>query len=89
MPLVQRFGVTIDQCSGCGRIFLDGGKLEQLTEAEGSFYAPEPQQPGHPAQHYPAQPGYVERPCSSGFPGGLFGDGGYGDHCGSYRGGHH
>ncbi len=92
---VQRFGVTIDQCTGCGGIFLDRGELEQLAEAEGNFYAAQqqPQQPPSaaypPAQQYAAQPAYVEGPRPGGFLGGLFGGGYYGGRHGGYRGGHH
>lgn len=69
---VQRFGVTIDQCTGCGGVFLDRGELEQLSEAEAKFYAAQ-QQPqqlppaGYAPQQYPAQPMYVESPRPRGF----------------------
>ncbi|WP_083211989.1 zf-TFIIB domain-containing protein [Mycobacterium intracellulare] len=92
---VQRFGVAIDQCTGCGGIFLDRGELEQLAEAEAKFYAApqQPQQPPSgtypPQQQYPAQPTYVEAPRPRGFLGGLFGEGYYGGRHGGYRGGHH
>ncbi|MBI2701577.1 hypothetical protein A9W98_09970 [Mycobacterium gordonae] len=91
---VQRFGVTIDQCTGCGGIFLDRGELEQLSEAEGKFYASQqqPQLPppgAYPPQQYAAQPGYGESPRPRGFLGGLFGEGNYGGRHGGYRGGHH
>lgn len=59
---VQRFGVTVDQCTGCGGIFLDRGELEQLSEAEAKFYAAQqqPQQPpsgAYPPQQYPPAAG--------------------------------
>lgn len=84
---VQRFGVTTDQCTGCGGIFLDLGEIEQLTEAERRFYAAQQQPPpgAYVPQPYPAQPMYVERPRQGGFLGGLFSGGYYGGH----RGGHH
>lgn len=85
---VQRFGVTIDQCTGCGGIYLDRGELEQLTEAEGKFYAAQPQQLPYPAQQYPPPPTYLEPARPRGFLGGLFGEG-YGGRHGGYRGGHH
>lgn len=87
LPL-QRFSVTIDQCTGCGGIFLDRGELESLVEAEGKFYAA-PQQPAapqYPPQQYP-QAGY-ERPRQS-FFGQLFGDTGHYGHHGGHHGGHH
>lgn len=92
---VQRFGVTIDQCTGCGGVFLDRGELEQLSEAEAKFYAaqqpPQPAPPlgGYAPAQYPAQPVYVENSRPRGFLGGLFGEGYYGGHHGGYRGGHH
>lgn len=91
---VQQFGVTIDQCTGCGGIFLDRGELEQLAEAEAKFYsAPQqpqsPPSPYPPQQQYPAQPVYVEGARGRGFLGGLFGEGYYGGRHGGYRGGHH
>ncbi|WP_082951947.1 MULTISPECIES: TFIIB-type zinc ribbon-containing protein [Mycobacterium] len=71
---VQRFGVEIDQCTGCGGIFLDRGELEVLVQAESRFYAaaqppPAPPQQYVPPQQYP-QPTYQQ----GGFLGGLFGD---------------
>lgn len=88
---VQRFGVTIDQCTGCGGIFLDLGEIGQLTESERQFYdaQQQPRQPppgGYPPQPYPAQPMYVERPRQGGFLGSLFSGGGY---YGGRHGGHH
>jgi hypothetical protein len=90
MLSLQRFGVTIDQCTGCGGIFLDRGELEQLAEAEAKFYAA-PQPPAQPYNPPPPQyqgqaPVYYERPRQGGFLGGLF-DGGR--HGGSHHGGHH
>ncbi|WP_082993134.1 zf-TFIIB domain-containing protein [Mycobacterium sp. 1245111.1] len=78
---VHRFGVEIDQCTGCGGIFLDRGELEVLAQAEANFYGSGPQpappqqysaQPQQymPPQHYPQQRG--------GFLGGLFGGGYHG-----------
>lgn len=75
---VNRFGVEIDQCTGCSGIFLDRGELEVLSQAEANFYSAG-QQP-MPAQQYVAPQQYPQRP---GFLGGLFGGG----HQGRY--GHH
>ncbi|MGH3528076.1 MAG: zf-TFIIB domain-containing protein [Pseudonocardiaceae bacterium] len=64
---VQRFGVQIDQCTGCGGVFLDRGEMEQLAQAEATFYAAA--QPPQPApQQYPPQPqpGYYEPPRRGG-----------------------
>lgn len=82
---VQRFGVTTDQCTGCGGIFLDLGESEQLTEAERRL--PQRRPPGgYVPQPYAARPMYVERPRQGGFVGGLFSGGGY---YGGRHGGHH
>ncbi|WP_082068066.1 zf-TFIIB domain-containing protein [Mycolicibacterium llatzerense] len=87
---VARFGVEIDQCTGCGGIFLDRGELEQLAAAEANFYAG---QPGSPPQRpaMPAAPAEGDR-SRGGFLTGLFapGHGQYsGGHHGGRRGGHH
>jgi Zn-finger nucleic acid-binding protein len=90
MLSVERFGVTIDQCTGCGGIFLDLGEIERLTEAEGRFYAAQSQLPLRQSvcssQPSPTQPVYVEAPRQRGFLGGLFsGESSYGGRLG----GHH
>lgn len=48
MQTVDRRGVHIDQCQGCKGIFLDRGELEQIANAEQSYYtaAPPPYQGG-------------------------------------------
>lgn len=38
MRSYERNNVTVDQCTGCGGLFLDRGELERLAEAESSFY---------------------------------------------------
>ncbi|MCO5315716.1 MAG: zf-TFIIB domain-containing protein [Solirubrobacterales bacterium] len=38
MRSYERNQVVVDQCSGCGGLFLDRGELERLVEAESSFY---------------------------------------------------
>lgn len=82
---VKRFGVEIDQCTGCGGIFLDRGELEVLSQAEANYYTVS-QQP-MPAQRYEASQQYMpapqQYPPRGGFLGGLFGGG----HQGRY--GHH
>jgi Zn-finger nucleic acid-binding protein len=52
MHTVDRRGVHIEQCQGCRGIFLDRGELEQIANAEQSFYG------GHGGQpaHYAASP---------------------------------
>lgn len=85
---VQRFGVQIDQCTGCGGVFLDRGEMEQLAEAEAKFYAAAQPQQASPQQYAASPPpGYYEPPRrQGGFFDELFGGGG---HHGGYRGGHH
>lgn len=38
MRTVDRRGVHIEQCQGCRGIFLDRGELEQIANAEQSYY---------------------------------------------------
>ena len=38
MQTVDRRGVHIEQCQGCKGIFLDRGELEQIANAEQSYY---------------------------------------------------
>ena len=40
MHTVDRRGVRIEQCQGCRGIFLDRGELEQIANAEQSYYGP-------------------------------------------------
>lgn len=70
MRTVDKDGVHIEQCGGCGGIFLDRGEMEQIARAEAQFYggaagasaaAPPPYNPagsaqGVPPQHMPPQP---------------------------------
>jgi Zn-finger nucleic acid-binding protein len=56
MRSYERNQVVVDQCTGCGGLFLDRGELERLVEAESSFYS-QTQQP--PAQQAP--PSHQER----------------------------
>jgi uncharacterized protein len=50
MHTVDRRGVHIEQCQGCRGIFLDRGELEQVANAEQSFYG------GHGSPHYQDSP---------------------------------
>ena len=38
MRSYERNGVVVDQCTGCGGLFLDRGELERLAQAETSHY---------------------------------------------------
>lgn len=42
MRSYERNGVMVDQCSGCGGLFLDRGELERLSKAESAFYEASP-----------------------------------------------
>jgi Zn-finger nucleic acid-binding protein len=33
----ERNGITVDQCTGCGGVFLDRGELERLIEIESHY----------------------------------------------------
>jgi len=37
----ERNGITVDQCTGCGGVFLDRGELETLIAAEEAHYGGE------------------------------------------------
>ena len=39
MHRIERSGVLVDRCTGCGGIFLDRGELEQLIQAENAYIA--------------------------------------------------
>ncbi len=72
----ERNQVHVDQCTGCGGLFLDRGELEALVAAETAWHqqppVPQPpqQQPaqgyqapyrGTPESHYGGQHGYGQR----------------------------
>jgi Zn-finger nucleic acid-binding protein len=72
MRQYERNRVLVDQCTGCGGLFLDRGELERLTAAENEWhqapvqqtqhapqkqYSPYPQQHGQPYGH-----GYGQKP---------------------------
>lgn len=68
MRSYERNQVVVDQCTGCGGLFLDRGELERLVEAESSFYSQTQPPPGHQAppphrerredQHFDDRGGY-------------------------------
>lgn len=72
MQTYDRQGVHIEQCSGCGGIFLDRGELEQIMFAEQQHYGPPPayghdDSPPHyrkhqdsPPPHYPGHGGHYK-----------------------------
>lgn len=56
MRQYERNRVVVDQCTGCGGLFLDRGELEALVAAETAYYSP-----AAPAQPAPAAPGHEPR----------------------------
>ena len=57
MTRYERNGVVVDQCSGCGGMFLDRGELEHLIQAEAAFYGAGPVAPsGPPGYGVPPRP---------------------------------
>ncbi|MGN6612120.1 MAG: zf-TFIIB domain-containing protein [Angustibacter sp.] len=71
MRSYERNRVLVDQCTGCGGLFLDKGELEQLAAAESSWYGAQPaQQP----QYAPQQRGYTKAHKRRSFLSELFDD---------------
>lgn len=57
MHSYERNRVLVDQCTGCGGLFLDKGELEQLSAAENAWHQPPPQQySGQPGRQQYGQP---------------------------------
>jgi Zn-finger nucleic acid-binding protein len=54
MRTYERNQVHVDQCTGCGGLFLDRGELEALVVAETAWY--QTTQPHAPQRPYPSQP---------------------------------
>ena len=66
MRSYERNGVTVDQCTGCGGLFLDRGELEALVQAENAWHQPQ-HTPPQPAAA-PQQPAYGQDPRYSSSP---------------------
>ena len=60
MRSYERNQVVVDQCTGCGGLFLDRGELERLVEAESSFYS-KPQSSAPPQQEHRDDRKYDDR----------------------------
>ncbi|HEX3005178.1 MAG TPA: zf-TFIIB domain-containing protein [Angustibacter sp.] len=71
MRSYERNRVLVDQCTGCGGLFLDKGELEQLSAAESSWYGVQPAQQRHDA---PQQRGYAKPHRRKSFLSELFDD---------------
>ncbi len=63
MRTYERNEVVVDQCTGCGGLFLDRGELERLVTAESAYYgAPGGQTPQAAAPpHQPPPPRHDDR----------------------------
>ena len=79
MRSYERNRVLVDQCTGCGGLFLDRGELEKLVAAENEWHgapapaaAPPPQDRVYQQQHY--EPRYDDR---GGYQQGGYQQGGY------------
>lgn len=81
---IERNGVIIDQCEQCQGVFLDRGELEQLMNAERSFYNSQPAAGGYPPQQQPPPQQQQQYQPDQSFLGSLLG----GHHSGR-RYGHH
>ncbi|WP_427384448.1 zf-TFIIB domain-containing protein [Janibacter sp. G56] len=69
MRTYERNRVHVDQCTGCGGLFLDRGELEALGAAESAYYAPAPASPAAPAPPQTAQQPYDRRNVGQGAAG--------------------
>ena len=49
----ERNRILVDQCSGCGGLFLDKGELEQLAAAENAWHAAQTDTPTPPRGQQP------------------------------------
>ncbi len=66
----ERNQVHVDQCTGCGGLFLDRGELEALVNAENAWHQPQAQQapPQAPPAAAPQQPAYGQGQPAYGQP---------------------
>jgi Zn-finger nucleic acid-binding protein len=63
MKNYERNRILVDQCTGCGGLFLDKGELEQLAAAENAWHAAPAAGPGqHSRDDRPRHDGYDDRP---------------------------
>jgi uncharacterized protein len=59
MRSYERNRVLVDQCTGCGGLFLDRGEVESLVAAENAWHQQSPPQQSQQAQQ-PQQPQYQQ-----------------------------
>ena len=65
MRSYERNRVHVDQCTGCGGLFLDRGELEALVAAENAWHQPGPPQ-GPPGQAPAQGQQYAQQPPQQG-----------------------
>lgn len=58
MRTYERNRVHVDQCTGCGGLFLDRGELEALVAAENAWHQPPAQAQQAPLRRTSPQPRY-------------------------------
>jgi Zn-finger nucleic acid-binding protein len=64
MRSYERNQVHVDQCTGCGGLFLDRGELEALVAAENAWHQPQAQ-PAPPPQPQHQQGAWQQPPAQS------------------------
>jgi uncharacterized protein len=74
MRSYERNRVVVDQCTGCGGLFLDKGEVEQLSAAESSWYGSGQPPQQHQPQYAPQQRGYSKPHKRRSFLSELFDD---------------
>ncbi|TPG14114.1 zf-TFIIB domain-containing protein [Pedococcus bigeumensis] len=73
MRSYERNQVHVDQCTGCGGLFLDRGELEALVAAENAWHqapapsAAAPPTPQPPTPQPPQQPSAWQQPPAQGY----------------------
>ena len=81
MRTYERNGVHVDQCNGCGGLFLDRGELERLASAESAFY----DSPAQPAVAPASTPAAPQQPAPQHHQAPQHHDRGYDDRYGGKR----
>ncbi|MDF2091622.1 zf-TFIIB domain-containing protein [Knoellia sp. 3-2P3] len=68
MRQYERNRVLVDQCTGCGGLFLDRGELERLVAAENEWHQPPVQRAQQaPRQQYSPYPQQHGQPYGHGY----------------------
>ena len=65
MRSYERNQVHVDQCTGCGGLFLDRGELEALVAAENAWHAQPQQQPAPQQAQHQQQGAWQQAPAQS------------------------